>query len=70
MATKSPPMFRKGQDDTLAVCSHILKGDIRTLIENDVTLYTNLIVTENTFCVTHPVRRHGRSASYRDSHNR
>jgi hypothetical protein len=49
-------MFRKGQDDTLGACSHILKGDIRTLIENDVALYTNLIITENTFCGTHPVR--------------
>jgi hypothetical protein len=49
-------MFRKGQDDTLGACSHILKGDIRTLIENDVALYTNLIITENTFRGTHPVR--------------
>jgi hypothetical protein len=68
--TKSPPTYQKGQDDTLSVCSHMMKGDMKSLIEDEVVLYTNLNLIENTLDGTHVVRRHGRRASYRDSHDR
>jgi hypothetical protein len=59
-------MYRKGQD----VCSHMLKGDVRTLTEDEVVLNTNLNLTESMFCVTYLVQHHVRRASYRDSHDR
>jgi hypothetical protein len=49
--------YRKGQDDIPSACSHMLEGDVRTLMEDEVVLNTNLNLnlTENTFCGTHQV---------------
>jgi hypothetical protein len=55
MASKSPPTYQEGQDDTPCACSNMLEGDARELTKDEVVLNTNLNHTGSTFYGTHLV---------------